>query len=174
MAAGLAAIIAATPEADMDTMVGALTTIRPAFGRGEKVLLPNGVELHLQLVKNPAGFRHALQQVKSTDYTTIGVAINDDYADGRDVSWLWDVDFSIFKELKATIMTGGTRAADMANRLKYDDLMTAEVEPEFATFLRHMTQPTRNPAIIFCTYTAMLRLRKLLKHENKSIRSEGL
>lgn len=172
--AALAAIVAATPEADMDTMVGAVTTIKPAFGRGELVQLANGVELRLQLVKNPAGFRHALQQIKTTKYTAVGIAINDDYADGRDVSWLWDVDFSALKDDSPVILTGGTRAADMANRLKYDEVKTDAIEPDLAAFLRLMTEPRHNPAIIFCTYTAMLHLRKLLKRENKSLRSEGL
>lgn len=174
VAAALAAIVAATPEADMDTMVGAVAAIKPAFGRGELVRLPNGVELRLQLVKNPAGFRHALQQVKTTEYTAVGIAINDDYADGRDVSWLWDVDFSILQGRAAAILTGGTRAADMANRLKYDEVKVNHVEPDLLKFLRLITEPTNNPAIVFCTYTAMLRLRKLLKRDNKSLRSEGL
>lgn len=174
VAAALTTLIAAAPEADINTAVAALETIHPAFGRGELVRLGNGTELRLQLVKNPAGFRHALNLVHSGTYKTAGIAINDDYADGRDVSWLWDVDFTPLRNRVQSVVCGGTRAADMAVRLKYDEVSAEHVEPDLATFLKIMSEPHGSPAVIFCTYTAMLHLRRLLKRQNKQLRQEGL
>src|SRR6185437_3006467 len=142
IAAALTATITIEPEADTSLFIGALEIIRTAFGRGETVELSNGVELRLQLVKNPAGFRHALQQITTRTFTTVGIAINDDYADGRDVSWLWDVDFTVLHGHSKDILFGGTRAADMANRLKYDEVQANKVESDLAIFLKLASTPT--------------------------------
>ena len=90
------------------------------------------------------------------------IAINDNYADGRDMSWLWDVDFDSLQEGGVQAVTG-IRAADMALRLQYDeiaiDLVEESIEKCLKQFLRsHKDQPKR----IFCSYTAMLAIRKQL------------
>ena len=171
-AAALATVLAAAPETDVSEAIKHLQTIRPAFGRGETVRLPGG-ELRLQLVKNPAGFRHALHAVEGQKFERVGIVINDDYADGRDVSWLWDVDFTVLKGCTDQLLCAGTRGTDMAVRLKYDELDVVGVEPELEAFVDRVAQ-IRGTAALFCTYTAMLAVRKRLKKYDTALRAEGL
>jgi UDP-N-acetylmuramyl tripeptide synthase len=112
-------------------------------------------------VKNPAGFTVALGTYGSTPVATM-IAINDNYADGRDVSWLYDVAFDSLRG-RGVAVTSGVRAYDMALRLQYDEVPVAVVEPDLdealETFLRsHPDEPKR----VFCTYTAMMALRRIL------------
>ena len=138
-----------------------LKDVAPAFGRGERIQIGNK-QVILQLVKNPGGFRHALMGAVSAQRTLTMIAINDAYADGRDVSWLWDVDFSSLKG--STIMTSGVRAADMALRLQYEDIKVSDIEPTIATALKEalLMVPEEGILQIFTTYTAMLKIRSLL------------
>ncbi|QBF45236.1 Mur ligase family protein [Janibacter limosus] len=168
---GLAAMINATAATAMarhllgsdfrtDATEQALRTVAPPFGRGE-VVDADGTPLELVLVKNPAGFTVALGTYGSTPTATM-IAINDDYADGRDVSWLYDVSFESLRD-KGVALTTGVRGWDMALRLQYDDVPVAATEVDLAraleTFLAdHHDEPKR----IFCTYTAMLALRRML------------
>jgi UDP-N-acetylmuramyl tripeptide synthase len=166
---GLAAMInatAATTTAKMlldgdfreATAVEALQAVQPPFGRGE-IIDADGQPLELVLVKNPAGFTVALGTYGTTPVTSM-VAINDNYADGRDVSWLYDVSFESLRD-KGVAMTSGVRAYDMALRLKYDDVPVAEVEPDLGRALgRFLTAYRDEPKRIFCTYTAMMALRR--------------
>jgi len=166
---GLAAMInatAATTTAKLllgndfraDQAVAALEEVTPPFGRGE-VIDADGQPLELVLVKNPVGFTVALGTYGSTPVTSM-VAINDNYADGRDVSWLYDVSFESLRD-KGVALTSGVRAYDMALRLKYDDVAVAEVEPDLDVALeRFLTAYKDEPKRIFCTYTAMMALRR--------------
>jgi UDP-N-acetylmuramyl tripeptide synthase len=138
--------------------IAALERVRPPFGRGE-VIDAGGQPLELVLVKNPAGFTVALGTYGNAPVTTM-VAINDNYADGRDVSWLYDVSFESLRD-KGVALTSGVRAYDMALRLKYDDVAVAEVEPDLEAALgRFLTAYNDEPKRIFCTYTAMMALRR--------------
>ena len=109
----------------------------------------------------PAGFTVALGTYGSSPVATM-IAINDNYADGQDVSWLYDVSFESLRDLGVAV-TSGVRAYDMALRLRYDDVPVAAVQPELETALdlflaEHRDEPKR----IFCTYTAMMALRRVL------------
>ncbi len=168
---GLAAMINATaacamarqllgPAFDEATTARALEAVQPPFGRGE-VIDVDGSPLELVLVKNPAGFTVALGTYGGSPVATM-IAINDDYADGRDVSWLYDVSFESLRE-RGVALTSGIRAYDMALRLRYDGVATDDVEPDLETALTrflaaHRGEPTR----IFTSYTAMLVLRRML------------
>jgi hypothetical protein len=90
------------------------------------------------------------------------IAINDNYADGRDMSWLWDVDFDCLKQQGVARVTG-SRAYDMALRLRYDDVPFSTVDVDIVTSLQAFisTEPDV-PKRIFCTYTAMLTIRRAL------------
>jgi UDP-N-acetylmuramyl tripeptide synthase len=166
---GLAAMInatAATTTAKLllgndfraDRAVAALEEVTPPFGRGE-VIDADGQPLELVLVKNPVGFTVALGTYGSTPVTSM-IAINDNYADGRDVSWLYDVSFESLRD-KGVALTSGVRAYDMALRLQYDDVAVAEIEPDLDVALkRFLTAYTDEPKRIFCTYTAMMALRR--------------
>lgn len=145
---------------NVDSMLEALSNIKPAFGRGEQLII-DGQPCELVLVKNPAGFRLALASFDPANYATM-IAINDAYADGRDMSWLWDVDFDSLQEQGVTAVSG-VRAYDMALRLEYDEVPIDFVDTDLAVALRQLiTKHTRQPKRIYCSYTAMLALRRLL------------
>lgn len=139
-----------------------ISAVKPAFGRGERIAFQTK-RIILQLVKNPGGFRHALLGATLADAAYTLIAINDDYADGRDVSWLWDVDFSSLNS-DSIVATTGVRAADMALRLQYDDIRVADCETDLKTALETalLQTPENGTLQIYTTYTAMLKLRDLL------------
>ena len=145
-------------KAELTTLLGALSDVAPAFGRGETIVI-DGTPIELILVKNPSGFRLSLLSFADGTADTM-IAINDNYADGRDVSWLWDVDVS---RLEQVAVVSGVRAHDMALRLEYDDITPEIIEPDLAAALEKLlAHHPRKPKHIYCTYTAMMRLRKLL------------
>jgi lipid II isoglutaminyl synthase (glutamine-hydrolysing) len=153
------------PAAIDHQLVQALSHIKPAFGRGETVRVGNQ-DVELVLVKNPAGFRLALASFDPSD-TSVMIAINDLYADGRDMSWLWDVDFSSLQTGGVEAVTG-IRAYDMALRLHYDNVTSRAVEPDLAAALDAFLHTDKSgKKRIFCTYTAMLKLRRLLRKYTK-------
>jgi UDP-N-acetylmuramyl tripeptide synthase len=156
-ATATARVVLAKEFRDLDA-VAALERVEPPFGRGE-VIDAGGQPLELVLVKNPAGFTVALGTYGNEPVTTM-VAINDNYADGRDVSWLYDVSFESLRD-KGVALTSGVRAYDMALRLKYDDVAVSEVEPNLGAALERFLTAYRNePKRIFCTYTTMMVLRR--------------
>lgn len=159
-AAGVALAIAVlgSDRADVAKMASALESVKPAFGRGEVIEL-GGQPIELVLVKNPAGFRLGLATSKNANYRNM-IAINDNYADGRDMSWLWDVDFT---SLQSVSVVSGVRAYDMALRLQYDEVSVEHVNTSLEDDLRlFLEKNSNNPKRIFCTYTAMLAIRKEL------------
>ena len=141
-------------------LIDELAKITPAFGRGETLNI-NGRPLQLLLVKNPSGFRLSLASASADDYATM-ITINDQYADGRDVSWLWDVDFDSLSDTGVD-MVSGVRAWDMALRLEHDGVRVDDVNENLSEALRKfITTSGDAPMRIFCTYTAMLALREEL------------
>ncbi len=146
--------------ADSDRLLTALSRVAPAFGRGESLVV-DGLPLELVLVKNPSGFRLGLKSFPAAGYATM-IAINDNYADGRDMSWLWDVEFDTLRDGGVDQLTG-SRAYDMALRLQYDDVavgaVDTEIAPALAAFIRGAKE---KPKRVFCTYTAMLAIRREL------------
>lgn len=158
-AAALALVRAIVPKASVNSLLGALSTVTPAFGRGE-TLSVGGHPLELVLVKNPSGFRLGLESYDPDGYATM-IAINDNYADGRDMSWLWDVDFT--KLSGHPVYVAGVRAYDMALRLQYDEVGMEKVQTELPKALVDFIElHPETPKRIYCTYTAMLALRKEL------------
>ena len=158
-------IIGGGEDADLPGLLATLGTVQAAFGRGE-VLTLDGRPVQLSLVKNPAGFRMGLLSAASQaqDGEVVVVAINDEYADGRDMSWLWDVDFTPLKQAGVSIVTG-VRATDMALRLSYDDVAVGKVEADLSQALAQLVKLSHEqhrPIRILSTYTAMLELRSLL------------
>ncbi|EPI53288.1 Mur ligase middle domain protein [Gardnerella pickettii JCP8017A] len=149
---------------DDDALMAAISRVTPAFGRGE-VIEVNGAPVELVLVKNPIGFRLALASDKPANHDTM-IAICDEYADGRDMSWLWDVDFTCFSGTGVTCVSG-TRAWDMALRLQYDKVasrnVNTDLEEDVKTFVNgDFSSDAKNAKRIYCTYTAMLRVRSTL------------
>jgi UDP-N-acetylmuramyl tripeptide synthase len=145
-------------ELNEDRMIDRLESITPAFGRGESFQV-NGQPLELVLVKNPAGFRLSLASFSPKGFKTM-IAINDNYADGRDMSWLWDVDFSVLQD-GGVHAVSGVRAYDMALRLQYDEVPVSTVETNITrSFKKFVSDNPNQPKRVFCTYTAMLAIRR--------------
>jgi len=141
-------------QRSVQTLASDLGNVSIAFGRGEIYKLPTG-DVQLVLVKNPPSFRQALASYPAKGPQTM-IVINDNYADSRDVSWLWDVDFDVFNN--ATIrLTSGSRAADIALRLQYANAQVDEIVPDISEALRSFTNGPGDK-VIFSTYTAMLAL----------------
>lgn len=145
---------------NQDKLIKSLSNVTPAFGRGEKLIL-NGQPLELVLVKNPSGFRLGLKSFDPSKYATM-IAVNDNYADGRDMSWLWDVDFTSLKKTGVSQISGA-RAYDMALRLQYDEVPIKNVETNLKKALNNFIKNNSSkPKRIYCTYTAMLSIRRSL------------
>lgn len=145
----------------VDHAVAALEGMTAAFGRGEFIEL-GGRRILLQLVKNPGGFRYSLMDVDSIDPSAVLIVINDDYADGRDVSWLWDVDFRGLEPYPLSV--SGTRATDMELRLVYDGLPVLWCEPDLRAAIERVAAdvPDGSTVVVCATYTAMFEMRRIL------------
>ena len=153
----------------MPVIAGAMAAFRSAFGRIERVAYRDR-ELTLALVKNPVGFNEVLRMLTAEtgglEVPTL-IAINDLDADGRDVSWLWDVDFELLADGGGPLGTTGIRGADMANRLRYagipDERLTRypdALDAALDAFVEAI--PAAGSGYILPTYTAMLQIRKFL------------
>ena len=141
----------------------ALEEFAPAFGRAERVQVGERVVTML-LVKNPAGANEVIRSLagleREQDFL---VLLNDRVADGEDVSWIWDVDFSRLRP--GSLVVGGRRASDMALRLKYAGLEPAEgivTETNFEKALEGALATGEGPLYVLSTYTALLEFRSLL------------
>ena len=157
-AAALALVRRAVPDADDDALVAALARVGFAPGRGEAFTLADGSMLRLVLVKNPVGLHQALSAFLHPGETTMFV-INDGWADGRDVSWLWDVEIEMHG---GPAIAAGTRAADMALRLRHAGAEVTDVELELPAAL-DLVLARPGPRTVFATYTAMRALRPLIE-----------
>ena len=136
------------------------------FGRAEKLNI-KGKEVLIQLIKNPVGAGEVLETVNADKNARILIAINDDYADGRDVSWLWDANFEILKNYNKQIVVSGTRAADMAVRLKYAgiDKKNIFIIDDLKKSIEYSIKQTEETEKLYImpTYTALLNMQKFLK-----------
>ncbi len=144
----------------------ALTSFQAAFGRIERITAgPDGPTLLIALIKNPVGASETVRMLTSATSRPLHllIAINDRFADGTDVSWLWDADFEPLAGRVAHITVSGDRAADMALRLDYAgvaaDAITVvdKLPPALDTALSAL--PPGETLVILPTYTAMLDLR---------------
>lgn len=139
-------------------LVSDVEKIKPAFGRGEYIKIGDKT-LVLQLIKNPGSFMQTLKSCDLNSYKSAAIVINDAYADGRDVSWLWDVDFNDFKNVPK-LYASGSRAYDLAVRLKHSSVKVEHVDTDITKVAEELISQ-KGETIIFCTYTAMLFLRKI-------------
>jgi lipid II isoglutaminyl synthase (glutamine-hydrolysing) len=141
-----------------------LSEVAPAFGRAE-TLNVDGRELSILLVKNPAGANEVLRTLtlEPGEHDLLGI-LNDNIADGRDVSWVWDADFEALADRVRHVTCAGTRAAELGLRLKYAGIPAERisVEPDLRSALDGALQRSRHTLYALPTYTAMLALRDLL------------
>lgn len=139
----------------------ALNTYQAIFGRAEKLIL-QGHQVIVQLIKNPTGASEVLKTVDLS--SNILIIINDNYADGRDISWLWDADFEFLKNSKNKITISGHRANDMAVRLKYAGVDESKISviPDIDYSIKYLldTLDIDEKITILPTYTALLKMQK--------------
>ncbi len=160
-----AAALALTLGASADEVEAGLARFRAAFGRFQRIAVGDRGVLVL-LVKNPAGANEAVRTLVDGGPPTLAVlALNDEIADGRDVSWIWDVDLEPLIECLERVVVTGSRAQELALRFKYGGMDGAriEVEPELARALDRGLELTRpgGELPVLPTYTAMLALQRI-------------
>jgi lipid II isoglutaminyl synthase (glutamine-hydrolysing) len=161
-----AAALARALGASLDEIVDGLGRFSAAFGRFERIPV-DGKRLLLLLIKNPAGANEAVRTlVEGRPPRVVVVALNDAIADGRDVSWIWDVDFEPLVDGLNRVVAAGERAAELALRFKYGGLDddAIEVLPDLARALDRGLQltPDGEELVVLPTYTAMLALQRIV------------
>jgi len=175
-----AAALATALAVPLASIAAGLQDAEAAFGRAEKVTLSIGHpvpspapgravrDMHILLIKNPAGANEVLRTLalEPGQHDLLAV-LNDNIADGRDVSWIWDADFELLAGRIRRITCSGSRAADLAVRLKYAGVEPTRIrlQADLARALRDAAEDgdaVGSPLYALPTYTAMLSLRELL------------
>jgi UDP-N-acetylmuramyl tripeptide synthase len=145
-------------------VIQALKSFTPAFGRQEEIVMGDR-RIKLFLSKNPAGFNASLRTVIEQKAEYFLFALNDRIPDGRDVSWIWDVDFeTVPKSAKVTV--SGDRTYDLALRLKYAgvDEKRLDIEPTLMIAISDALAnvPKGKTLYVLPTYSAMLDIREIV------------
>jgi lipid II isoglutaminyl synthase (glutamine-hydrolysing) len=170
-----AAALAVALEIPLPAIVEGLQATSAAFGRAETVAIA-GRETRILLVKNPAGANEVLRTLtlEPGELDLLGV-LNDRTADGHDVSWIWDADFELLAGRVRRAVCAGTRAPELALRLKYAGVQTQRIEiredlPDALDTAVSGGDADR-PLYVLPTYTAMLSLRELLVRRGEATSS---
>ena len=149
-----------------DVIARGLSEYTTLFGRSERVVI-DGKTCLIQLIKNPAGASQAVRSAVNDPDGSIMIAINDNYADGRDISWLWDAEFELLGQHDRPIVVSGTRCYDMAVRLKYCGIpahlivAVPDLEDAWRQALK-ILEPGKTLWML-PTYTCLLELQKISK-----------
>lgn len=162
----------------LETIAAALGDASPAFGRAERIAV-GGREVVILLIKNPAGATEVVRTLAlEPGRLDLLFVLNDRIADGRDVSWIWDAELEPLAEKVGSLTCAGTRAEELALRLKYAGVATSRIVA-ITTDLSQAVDAAvaagdRNrPLFALPTYTAMLELRKLLGRGGSKLRRGG-
>jgi UDP-N-acetylmuramyl tripeptide synthase len=152
----------------LDRSVAALAAMKAVFGRVERLRVGKS-ELSILLVKNPAGANEVLRTLAlEPGPLRLWAALNDRIADGRDISWIWDADFELLADRVDSVVCTGTRAPELALRLKYagwpEDRLTVVSDLKRSLGVTLEGGPERVFALP--TYTALLELRTLLSEDH--------
>lgn len=159
---------------DIPTIRKGIEKVEPAFGRGEKIMLKKGkktVYFKLLLVKNPAGCNLNLDILKTVKNLKLILLLNDNIADGKDVSWIWDCEFEKLNECDLTeLIFSGKRAYDIQLRIKYALISrkysntNKYIDQNINYSIKKAVELATNDETIYVlpTYTAMLEFRKTL------------
>ncbi|MFZ5591852.1 MAG: MurT ligase domain-containing protein [Bacillota bacterium] len=145
----------------VQVMANALAHYQTATGRLERFTY-HDKQVLLNLVKNPAGFNAALQLIANVEPVPLDIliAINDNAADGRDISWLWDVDFEMLSQFAGKtgkFVCTGQRGAEMALRLKYAGMAAEQIVyiPDYEQAVKTVLQAQGRGVYMLATYTAL-------------------
>jgi UDP-N-acetylmuramyl tripeptide synthase len=151
--------------ASEERIPASLAAARSAFGRVETIAVA-GKRVSILLVKNPAGTNEVLRTLRLEDHggLDLWIGLNDRIADGRDVSWIWDADFELLSGRVRRVTCAGTRASEMALRLKYAGWAeeAIAVEPQIERSLDAALAAAPDRLFALPTYTALLELHRLL------------
>ena len=154
----------------LDVIKEGIRRMTAVFGRVETIDVA-GKPVSILLIKNPAGANEVLRTLtleseRSNDGVDLWIALNDRIADGRDVSWIWDADFELLADRVRRVVCSGTRAPEMALRLKYAGWPEEriEVREQIEGSLDDAVSATPDRLFALPTYTALLELRTLLSH----------
>ena len=141
----------------------ALKDFKPAFGRQEALNI-NDKKVQIFLSKNPTGLNESLKTIVDLRAKNLLLVLNDRIPDGRDVSWIWDVDFENFTSQFKNIMVSGDRVFDMGLRLKYAGFKNFQTEENLTKAVSVALENTAKNEILYIlpTYSAMLETRKIL------------
>ena len=148
-----------------ETIVSALSDFECGFGRMEKFTV-NNTDIRMILIKNPAGCNQVLNFLSNnTEPSLFIVALNDRFADGTDISWIWDVDFEKLNQLSdklTEIWVTGRRADEMAMRFKYAGIAVDKIKviKDYEKLIENAANQSA-PVYIMPTYTAMLDIREI-------------
>lgn len=151
---------------DEKVINSSILNFKPAFGRQE-ILNVYGKQIQIFLSKNPTSFNESLKTITNLNAKNLLLVLNDRIPDGRDVSWIWDVDFEEIKNLnKMKLFVSGDRGYDLALRLKYAEIQIPEKQIneklKDAVFDALISTPKNETLYILPTYSAMLEVRKIL------------
>ena len=165
LAAAAGAVVLGLPVA---AIVSALDGFSAAFGRQERFRV-DGRDVQVLLGKNPTGLNQVLRTIAARDgRKTLLFFLNDGIADGRDISWIWDADYETVQPGTDAAIAAGTRADDLALRLKYagfGDDVPVERETAAAVTRALAATPAGGTLYVVPTYTAMLEVRELLARD---------
>lgn len=162
-----AASLASAAGFDKQVIQTSLAQLRPSAGRAESFCV-NGKQVILMLVKNPTGLDQGLTVLnRDVKDKNIFIALNDNAADGRDISWIWDAEVETLAQHQGRIewvICSGLRSGDMALRMKYAGLPTEKIiiQPELRTALKQAINLKSQICYVLCTYTALFNCRKIL------------
>ncbi len=167
-----AAALCLSLDVGLDVVVAGLRSVRAAFGRAERIAVGD-VELQVLLIKNPAGANEILRTlVLEPSELDLLAILNDRTADGHDVSWVWDADFEMLAPRVGRVTCAGTRAAELAVRLKYAGVPAERlhVVPGTAAGLdAALSDAASGRLYVLPTYTALLELRSELAHRGHAV-----
>lgn len=147
---------------DEEEIIKSFKTFSPAFGRQEKIEI-NGKKAQLFLSKNPTSFNESLNTIANLKAKNLLVVLNDRIPDGRDVSWIWDINLSPLKKFKKIIVSGD-RVYDLALRIKYENVKNIQTYENLNQAINFGLKNTQKNDTLYVlpTYSAMLEVRKIL------------
>lgn len=160
----LAAVLFAKVEKiKQEAIIKSFENFKPAFGRQETIEISKK-RAQIFLSKNPTSFNESLRTIATLNAKNILIVLNDRIPDGRDISWIWDVDFEDFSSVFKNITVSGDRIFDMGLRLKYGEFKNFEIEKNLtkAIHVAISKTPKNETLYILPTYSAMLETRKIL------------
>lgn len=172
MASNLSAVLACLLDLGIykSDFLHILKDLKKPFGRGEKII-KGTTEFELHLAKNPSSFNsNLIELIKRKNLKYFLIVLNDEIPDGRDISWIYDVEPALLNDLlhKKKVIFSGSRAFEMASRVQYavKDFNLLYANRDLKDCFIYLNQNEINEIVILCNYSAMLQIRKILTGKN--------